>query len=300
MPTKAQQKQIEIMETFFGSDGFNEMVDEGCIVDRKTLKDAFQCFVEGGGLKKVIGSGSTRTSKKTSGDVPNCCARTFNNKGELDGKPCGRSGTETIKIINENGEEVTVHVCKQHSRKFPGNYKNAPQEKKQIPHYCQGCSELMGEDVIHECYSFQLIGTICGTVCGVCVSRLQCHSDYDGQRIGDGKPKRRSRVTVGGGGKKTPISDLPIQSRTDERDASFDQADTDVGHNDEPDSEESHEETDPDEWEQCECDIGEGEKTYWSKTTAEGDEIWQFDDSPDGNGEFLGIINGDGEFHCAN
>lgn len=304
MLTKANQKFIDTCQAFFDSDAFGDLVTEGAIVQKSTLKNALGVWVTEGGLKSVK---STSSTKKTASDTdyPKCMACTFNNNGSLFGKPCQRKGSIMI-----NG----CPCCPQHAKPFSGNFKGAPADKKNIPGYCAGCSLLAGKDVIHDCSVIELLGSSDGTIVGCCISRLQCHTDYEGARLVSDKPKKARKPKAskkasepnqlsdftsneGGDDEIEALTSEMIQLNVTSNEETLEHTDN----NDEMQKSSAvspvNSESSDDGWEQIQADLGEGESVFWSKLASDGEttEIWSNEDD-ESDRELLGTVNADGEF----
>lgn len=293
MSTAASRKFLSQVEIFVRSNHFGELVEDGAVFNQATFQTALQLWVTSGGLKGVPTTSKAGSKKASVVDGPTCCARTYNGGGDLDGKICGRKGTVMIDGIP---------CCPQHSKPYPGNFKGFP-DKKHIVGFCSGCSALAGKDVIHDCSQIFLLGfksqdpqMVCQPVC---ISRAQQHTDYQGERIGDDKPKSTRGRKKGSGGsvaKAKPEPEPHHQEQEPENESDQEETDQVANDNQSDHSGSDEEEQEGSEWVELECDLGtgDGDQTYWGKEVSEGYEVYTYDEEDDR--ELIGNIDSDGVF----
>ena len=321
MTTAASKKFQSQFELFIRSDQYNELVGDTAVFNGPSLVNAVTLWVSSGGLKNTSKTSSQTSSKKKSSaiDGPQCCARTYNGGGCLDGKICGRKGTVMVDGIP---------CCPQHSKPYAGNFKGFP-EKKGIVGFCAGCSLLAGKDVIHDCPRINLLGfkhdedsqLVCQPVC---ISRAQQHTDYDGERLGEDKPKstrgrKKGSVTTKS---KKPSPSQEVSSDDDDdqhqdteeeptvkpkpkpaprnntrrKSVSTENSSDDEEEEQEEEEEDEQEQEHGSEWEMAEIDLddGDGECVYWVKQTENGMDVYTNDDIDDRIK--LGTIDEDGVY----
>ena len=298
MTTAASRKFLDQIQYFTRSDQFGELVEDGAVFNEATFQTALQLWVKNGGLKGFQPTKKTGSKKAVSVDGPTCCARTYNGGGCLDGKICGRKGTVMID---------GVPCCPQHAKRYPGNYKGFP-DKKHIPGFCSGCSALAGKDVIHDCSQIFLLGFKNGTkdfICQpVCISRAQQHTDYDGAKLGENKPKSTRGRKKGAVAKTTQIQEAQnehsnpssptLDNQLDSQEQDKEDGEQSIESEDEQQAQTPNSES---EWVQLECDLGtgDGEQPYWGKEVDAGYEIYTNEDD-EADREKIGFIDEDGVF----
>ena len=197
-----------------------------------------------------------------------------------------------------------IPCCPQHSKPYAGNFKGFP-DKKGIVGFCSGCSLLAGKDVIHDCPQINLLGfkqdedsqLVCQPVC---ISRAQQHTDYDGERLSEDKPKstrgrKKGSVTTKS---KKPSSSQEVSSDDDnDQDQDSQQEEKEDQEEQEQEQEQEHEQEHGSEWEIANIDLddGDGPCDYWVKQTENGIDVYTNDDIQDRIK--LGTIDEDAVYH---
>jgi len=304
--TTASSKKFQCQfALFIRSTQYNELVDDKTIFSGPSLVNAVTLWVSTGGLKNTSKTSSPTSSKKKSStiDGPQCCARTYNGGGCLDGKICGRKGNVMVDGIP---------CCPQHSKPYPGNFKGFT-DKKGVVGFCAGCSLLAGNDIIHACPQINLLGfknddpqVVCQPVC---ISRAQQHTDYEGDRLGEDKPKSKRGRKKGSIIAKSNKTSNDEQDQNQGQDQGQDQDQDNIteqtssinsprskSFSNEGSSSDEDEPVSDKTWEMAEIDLGDGdgECFYWVKHTDNGMDVYTNDDINDR--VKLGAIDEDGVY----